>query len=427
MSISYHGVVGHKSKVTLPSAEMYYTNMNILRDPPKSIMTRKIDKVGETSEITQMIQESGDRACESIMTYARGVNPMVSVSYNNYGNNGGQRVNAPLPDGRGGQAYLPYRILDKGAFRPPQRDQRDLYPLSRLPRVWTSSFTQPGFADFSKKTICQGTDENTKGVKKPGQMLKACVRPTATYKLETPIVENYEVKNVIKNPLHVRGDTGKRSEARLNLYIPSNPVKEIVENPMHAIANPNLGNSRMRKDMDLSSFNTEKYTHELLEANANTNASRNIQITTIDELYGMNTDEYTREAMNISADSGVTGNKKYDYLSTEMDLDRVLPYHEARTNTGKNIHVHTDHVEEREYVPNRPNAFATTQIGGGNYGIDTVSSREYSLKPTVNPGGFSPNVGIPTVERSENILTEFDTEKSRMRQRVFEMQQERRN
>ena len=62
MSISYHGIVGY-GKSTLPSVESWSTNMNILRDPPKSITTRKIDKVGETSEITQMIQESGDRSC----------------------------------------------------------------------------------------------------------------------------------------------------------------------------------------------------------------------------------------------------------------------------------------------------------------------------------------------------------------------------
>ena len=90
MSISYSGLTNY-GKATLPSAESWGTNMNILRDPPKSITTRRIDKVGQTSEITSMIDDSENRACEAINVYARGVNPMVSVSYDNTGNNGGQR------------------------------------------------------------------------------------------------------------------------------------------------------------------------------------------------------------------------------------------------------------------------------------------------------------------------------------------------
>ena len=57
MSISYSGLTNY-GKATLPSAESWGTNMNILRDPPKSITTRRIDKVGQTSEITTMIDDS---------------------------------------------------------------------------------------------------------------------------------------------------------------------------------------------------------------------------------------------------------------------------------------------------------------------------------------------------------------------------------
>ena len=60
MALSYSGIVNY-GKVTLPSVESWGTNMNILKDPPKSVHTRKIDKVGETSAITTSIDESGDR------------------------------------------------------------------------------------------------------------------------------------------------------------------------------------------------------------------------------------------------------------------------------------------------------------------------------------------------------------------------------
>ena len=54
--ISYSGVLGNR-KVTLPSVETWGTNMNILRDPPKSIYTRKIDKVDSTQEVQRMAED----------------------------------------------------------------------------------------------------------------------------------------------------------------------------------------------------------------------------------------------------------------------------------------------------------------------------------------------------------------------------------
>jgi hypothetical protein len=70
--------------------------------------------------------------------------------------------------------------------------QENLLPLSRLPRVWTSAFTNKEFPDFSKKMVCQGTPEQTRQIKK--DTIKTEIRPTCTYKLETPIVEPFEVK-----------------------------------------------------------------------------------------------------------------------------------------------------------------------------------------------------------------------------------------
>lgn len=158
MSISYSGIVNY-GKVTLPSVEQWYTNTNILRDPPKSVTTRRKDRVGETSEITQTLAESGDRFCDNINYYARGVNPMVGVSYNN-DNNGNQGG-----DKGGRQAFLPYRIIREGAFRPPVRRLEELLPLSRQPRIWTTVSSQPYAPDYTKRILSCGTAENTKQVK----------------------------------------------------------------------------------------------------------------------------------------------------------------------------------------------------------------------------------------------------------------------
>ena len=205
MSFSYSGVRGHKQIVTLPSVDSWGTNNNILKDPPKSIMTRKIDKVGQTSSITELIDNSGNRACEAILQFARGVNPCVSVDYGNAANNGGQRVNGMCSSNVGnsgnqigsGQAYLPYRIARDGAFRPPIKSPIEDLPLSRQPRTNTSAFTKKQFVDYTKKLTCPGG--NYRAV--TDSKLKACVRPTATYKTNPQYVEPFEVKYVIKNPV----------------------------------------------------------------------------------------------------------------------------------------------------------------------------------------------------------------------------------
>ena len=75
--LSYSSIT-NRGKVTLPSVDSW-GNLNIMRDPPKSITMRRIDKVGSDSTITKM-QDESDRSSECILRFARGVNPSVSVS-----------------------------------------------------------------------------------------------------------------------------------------------------------------------------------------------------------------------------------------------------------------------------------------------------------------------------------------------------------
>ncbi len=406
MSISYHGVVGHTAKNTLPSVESWGANMNILRDPSKGIHTRKIDKVGELSDITQMMQESGDRACESIMTYARGVNPMVAVSYNN--------------SSESQQAFLPYRIMDGGAFRPPARTQRELLPLSRLPRVWTSAFTQPGFADYSKQAECGRSNDGVKSVEQR-ELLKACIRPTATYKIEVPVTESFDVRYVIKNPVMVEGNSGVSVNAKFN-GVMGDVTQQIIENPLHTNANMNYGGSHMKRDVDHSHFNTENYTHDAVHAQATSNPSRDIYVGDFSELEirGQIKDQF-----NIPYTANQIGHNKYDYIHDDVELERTLPYYEARTNISQNIYNKpVDHVSEWKAAV-RPTASGRTNIGTNQYQvIDTISSRTYNIRPTINPGGYVPNATLPNLIQ-ENQNFEGDTHKSNMRSRVYEMQQGR--
>lgn len=154
MAISYAAVRNHHAKVTMPSIENgWYTSSNIQKDPPKSISTRRIDKVGDTMATNIMIAESPDRQCEAINYYARGVNPMVSVDY-------GQGHQT------GTQAHLPYTVARDGAFRPPVLyGVTNLLPLSRLPRILTSVCATPYQHIFTKRIRDCGTAEQTREVK----------------------------------------------------------------------------------------------------------------------------------------------------------------------------------------------------------------------------------------------------------------------
>lgn len=185
MAISYSAIVNY-GKTTLPSVESWNTNMNIMKDPPRSIHTRKIDRVGETSAITSAVDESGDRFCEAINYYARGQNPMVSVSYGQ-----GQRSST--------QAFLPYRVVRDGAFRPPIWSQEDLLPLSRMPRIWTEASTQPYQPIFTMRLRNCGTAENTREVK--NDLLDVACETSRTVAAYPNINEPDVRSTLIRDPL----------------------------------------------------------------------------------------------------------------------------------------------------------------------------------------------------------------------------------
>jgi len=146
--LSYSSVLPN-DKVTLPSVEMWGTNMNIIKDPPRGIFTRRKDRVGDTQQILMQQDDAGSRANEFISVYARNTNPMVGVSYNNYGNSQG--------GGRRAQASLPYKV---DVVRPPIMSPYDLQPLSRLPRDWFYASTNPEFPTVVQNLQCNGVGKN---------------------------------------------------------------------------------------------------------------------------------------------------------------------------------------------------------------------------------------------------------------------------
>lgn len=394
MAFSY-SALNNYGKATLPSVEEWGTDLNILRDPPKSIHTRRIDKVGQTSDITQMLQESGDRACENIQVYARGVNPFVSVSYQNDGNNGGQRAGG-LTAGGQTQSYLPYGIMRDGAFRPPVIRQEQTMPLSRQPRVWTTALSNPGFADYSKKARVCGTSKDFREVKT--ETLDACVRPTATFNLQKPVQATYEVKHVIQPVISNDVCSGIRSMDWTTQNVQT-PTKEVLDMAMHAFAQ---SNASMNKYVNNSKLDTDPFIQNSVLAEAYTNPSQNISVTHLDEMADM-PDRGIRDIRTTSYSAPVSGPEQNNLHHTPIELSRTLPQHSYNTNASKSsVHKTIAHTNDLSQKRNTP--LTSMQVNPSARGFHADNNiRTARLHQKVIAGGFDPKATMPLTERSNEV------------------------
>uniref|UniRef100_A0A6C0H4V7 Uncharacterized protein n=1 Tax=viral metagenome TaxID=1070528 RepID=A0A6C0H4V7_9ZZZZ len=467
--LSYSGLVNH-GKVSLPSVESWGENMNILRDPPKSITTRRIEKVGQTSSVTQMIDESDGRVSEAIQLYARGVNPSVSVSYNNYGNNGGQRYGG-ITEGGQQVAKLPYRIMRDGSFRPPVLLQEDLLPLSRIPRSRTSASSNAGFTDFSRKMRSCGTAENTREVKT--NTLKTFVRPTAVYKIESQAQKPFEVKYVIQPSIKNSASSGMRTMDITQKYT-GKPTKEIINDLLHAKAQSNVSDVRHidnnefyserylqnslvhpvtsnissimhntdNNELETGRFlqnnllpsagsnissvgylaenelNTGKFIQETLPHHVISNASSKAHHTFIDDIIDLSDMPVRNQIMHYRIDAPISGVEQTKYFHDDLALSRTLPNFKATTNIGDvNVYKRTEYDNQIELQRNNP--ATSCESNPNSYGNSDISSREARLAPKISAGGYSIPVQIPMKER-EHIYFTQESEKAKMNRFVLE-------
>lgn len=321
MSFSYSGLVT-KSKVTLPSVDSWGTNNNIMREPPKSIHTRRKDKVGSDIELLEM-QDDNDRDAEAITRYARGVNPFVSVNYQN--NGGGQ------------QASLPYKINKDDSFQVPVVAPQDLLPLSRLPHPTVENVMSKAYLqDYSK------IDDNTRNKDTVRVILQdtisGYVAPTKTYPFYRTL-EQFTLKpgSIHENFTNANATTNRSTNLNTNTTIQKNfkPVKEIYTDNLNVHAqtntqnvqytNENKNNAKADYYINEDNLNTTAFTH------ASTNLKQlNNNVIDFDNLR-------TKDAMLIEFETTKKGDKtKVDYIHENFELERVLPEYDVYTNLGDN-------------------------------------------------------------------------------------------
>jgi hypothetical protein len=453
MALSYSAINSY-GRVTLPSVEAWGTNMSILKDPPKSIYTRKIDKVGQDSSITSMVDDAGDRVNEAIKVFARGVNPSVSVSYNNIGNNGGQGMAGSLTGLNNNlsmsnvQARLPYPVMKDGDFRPPLRAPQDEQALSRRSRAWTSQYTAPGFADFTRKLRCATDAEHTREVKT--HTIKGNVRPTAYYKINTPAEKPFEVKYVIQPTVNTSASSGVRTldYSTQNVSVPTHGLVNDTNN-ISASANFSNESAGVGMGVDAGNLDMSRYMQERDFGSGSTNLravggsvsaiddvvdlsylpTRDIHTTshtaalsgdgngTVDPMGDMS-NMPLQEAFHLDVAAPISqegdGTK---YIHDPLELERVLPMHYAVTNHGDSRnHVRVSHDKEIELERNVPVHGWQAQYATGHGPDDMNSSREAKLIPKISPGGFSGSIGKPLLDRMGTIPNHetYGTERSSM-------------
>lgn len=317
--------------VTLPSVEDWGSNTNILRDPPKSITTRRIDKVGQNTDITQLLDDSGDRINEGISVYSRGINPMVSVSYSNDSNNAGMSGNITSTSSKT-QARPPYPVFEGGAFRPPMYTQRDLMPLSRLPRTWFGTLSTPGFVDFSK-TIQKPNDYRAL----KDALNVYCVQPNKTAIIDKPLVENFKMLNTI-NDKHITLDVNAGHKSNFISSYTREHVdmqKGINENNMNVFAQSKLTKD-ISQNLEGVNINENKYIQDLLHSQAFTNKTTNHSqnLNNID----MNTARYLQNIHNIEANANISRQNTQGLTNIDMNTSRYLQdglLAEANSNISK--------------------------------------------------------------------------------------------
>lgn len=203
---------------TMPSVESFH----ILRDPPKSIHTRKKERV-DFSDVSYMVRNDSSRINEGISYLQRGVNNMVDISYNNTA--GGSKL-MTMPQI---QASNPYKVE---TVRPPMFRQEDLLPLSRLRRPETSAITNPGirsgFNIHNLETQIDNADVNNAIDKAKINYLGP--RPTGVFRMEIP--QEVFSGHRMNNPLHISATTN------ISLNKNDNIAREIqTTNPLEASRN----------------------------------------------------------------------------------------------------------------------------------------------------------------------------------------------
>jgi hypothetical protein len=393
MSIQYPKLI----HATLPSVDAYNGNNEITRDPHKSIFTTKKYKINDHSEITEDIDGSGDRICEVIKKYPRGINQFVTVDYSNNGTNGGQ--NRQTSGGTSGsvEAYLPYRVMRDGAFRPPVRGPKELLPLSRQARLWTPITSTPGY--IKQNIECAASNNKAPRRQIVQTPIQTQTRPVLSKRLDTPLDSTASQSYIIQNAVNTcasrpsivydLGKSGAIPDLNSGNYINNNNVYKSVSSNVSSLMATNDCNGFTPVDKSIRPDN--QWTC------LNTNVS-NQQVTPS----GIIATDFLR--VNQPFQTSIITNVSSDFKKNiQSDYELVLPETLQGTAQSNISSMYTKSLKhEKDIVLERPQLYGNmnTNACSKEMYVDN-SAKNIKILPKINYVGGFDNTG--TLQRMEPI------------------------
>lgn len=363
-------------KVTLPSVDNgWLINSSIVKDPPKSIHTRRIDKVGSTQMYTDMIEDNGSRICGEIMKFPRGVNPAaeytepIPTTSSDIGYTSTIRSNAGNPPtfrsdpgykfrsqyGRGSGGYLARRIMMYGgAFRPPIMTQEQLLPLSRQPRIRTSCVTHPEKIDYSVSSGCSNIDIG-RNIKE--YVIQPSCEGTVKNVIEMSGQENQDISNFIQDKLLSENvNSGVRT---MDLTLQENfKCKAVTDiKPTTAYAYTPKCTEKFTRDTMLYTFHKPTgYVHDKL---LHSNVVPNVKFNESNNIYSSEPNSFIRDDLLCS---NITPNPTYNENDNIYQMSDVNPF------------VHDELLHMNDVIPN------IKYMEHDSVNIDNANTKKYILE-----------------------------------------------
>jgi hypothetical protein len=346
-----------------------YERSQIMRDPPRSVHTKKREKVNFGDVKFMVTPDNGDlqsqsRINENIQYLPRGINVMTDINYNN--NSGKQAYIVP-----GGYSY---------AFRPPTIKPIDLEATSRSRRLDTIAYTNPGvpanFVDNPMLDLSQINDATDV------QRLNSLgITPTQYFKMQLP-AEAFSTSNYV-NDTPLQTATTTNNHINIQVYDTNGnhiPIREI-DKP-HISMQSAASQPIQLERLDGTHIKLNDYVSKVVNTNAGTTLVVQQVVNNNDFLPMNTTKDYISKAVAPNAGFVMQDNNSN---SSYKELNKSLPYHRAMTNSSSN-RLNVSNPQINSYLSNKPKGMGGTLgsfVDNVNYIPKMQENQSFNLKKKI--------------------------------------------
>jgi hypothetical protein len=371
-----------RSGFTFGDTGGWNTDLGILKDPPKTVMSKRRDKVFDDNRITNaMLEGTKIAVSEAISTVKRYDNSNLGLSTGN------------IPNGKGFNNYdqslqnvkifqqqvkYPHKVMEKsGYFHPPVHVLLDLAPLSRMPRPYFSYEVTPELPGGETANQLIGSADLARGVKSEYTKVNVTAAKTAN-NVVSNTVHVFNAKDSIKEHVYssiVSGPTARFDSAPIG----EADIRAVDKTwtSMEALRTASLGLPD-RPELRELTRNVPLYNMSATKSDrANYTSIRPENEIILDR----NVPLYSMEAAK-------NDRANYTFITPENEiiLDRNLPMISVTSNkTDRSIYVNNLSRNVQDMDRNVPEyqmeAISTMKHGD----MDQYGTRTYKLREKVNP------------------------------------------